>query len=226
MTVASMNRELQARYAEALRYLRGGWQPLDGDSKPMLIEVPITYAQAPIKLMVVGQEAGGWAESVGLTGDDVDVLMRVYRDFALGRHQRSTPFWQGARKIFGDLNGALPPDGFLWSNLVKVDVGRRRPPAEVEAKVASLRLLEHEVAVTRPDAVIFFTGPRYDDRLKATFPEASIEELGHGTAHIHNLPFRAVRTYHPRYLRQSRQWAELDRAVALLAKPYLARAKP
>jgi hypothetical protein len=102
---------------------------------------------------------------------------------------------------------------------VKVDVGRGRPSADVEATMAALKLLEHEVAVTRPDAVIFFTGPRYDDRLKATFPDASLEDVGGGTARIHGLPFRAVRTYHPKYLRLARRWSELDKAVTLLAGP-------
>lgn len=212
-----MNSELHARYTEALRELAGMWHPKDGDSKPMLIEVPPAYLDASLKLMVVGQEAGGWAESVALTEHAATTLMRVYTDFALGRHQRSTPFWQGARKIFADLGAASGLDNFLWSNLVKVDVGRRRPPAVVEAAVASLKLLEHELAVAQPDAVIFFSGPSYDDRLKATFPGASIEELGNGTGRIHGMPFRAVRTYHPNYLRRARQWTELDKAVALLA---------
>ena len=218
MTAAAMNDELHARYTTALRQLAAVWQPLEGDSKPMLIEVPAAYASASLKLMVVGQEAGGWAKSVALTEGAATPLMSLYTDFDLGRNQRPfTPFWQGAWKIAGGLGAASGLDSFLWSNLVKVDVGGRRPSTVVEAAVASLRLVEQELAVTRPDAVVFFTGPTYDDRLKATCPGAAIEELGHGTARIHGMPFRAVRTYHPKYLRMKGHWAELDKVVALLA---------
>jgi hypothetical protein len=109
MTVASMNRELHARYAEALRELKGRWQPLDGDSKPMLIAVPPSYAHAAVNLLVVGQEAGGWAEAVAWPGITAGALMRVYTDFALGHHQTSTPFWQGARSVFAGLKCRVGP---------------------------------------------------------------------------------------------------------------------
>lgn len=218
MTAASMNRELHLRYTEALRELAGVWRPLDGDSKPMFIEVPPAYAEASLKLMVVGQEAGGWAKPVAFTQGAAAALMSFYTDFDLGRNQRPfTPFWQAAQKVAAGLCAASGPGSFLWSNLVKVDIGGRRPPKDVEAAVASLKLVETELAVTRPDAVIFFTGPRYDDRLKATCPGATIEELGNGTARIHGMPFRAVRTYHPKYLRMKGLWAELDDVVTQLA---------
>ena len=188
VTAAAMNCELHARYTEALRQLADVWHPLDGDSKPMLIEVPPAYAEASFKLMVVGQEAGGWAKSVSLDEGAVATLMKLYTDFDLGENQRPfTPFWQGAQRIARDLCASSGPKSYLWSNLVKVDIGGRRPPAAVEAAVASLKLVEHELTVTRPDAVIFFTGPRYDDRLKATCPGAAMEELGNGTARIHGL---------------------------------------
>lgn len=199
MTAAAMNGELHARYTAALRDLGAVWHPLEGDSKPMLIEVSVAYTEASLKLMVVGQEAGGWAKSVALTEGAVAALMSLYTDFDLGRSQRPfTPFWQGAWKVARGLGAASGLGSFLWSNLVKVDVGGRRPPAVVEAAVASLELVEQELDVTQPDAVVFFTGPRYDDRLKATCPGAAIEELGNGTApprcHVEDDPPDRVET--------------------------------
>ena len=69
-----MNAELRARYAVALRELAAVWRPIEGDTKPMLIEVPGAYAEEPLKLMVVGQEAGGWARSVAFTERQSDHL--------------------------------------------------------------------------------------------------------------------------------------------------------
>ncbi len=185
----------------------------------MLISVHPDYSALQAKFMVVGQEAGGWAESIQMGDGAAERLMDFYTTFELGRNQRSTPFWQGARYLNTKLNPKAPAEAFLWSNLVKVDVQRRRPPANVEHLLASLCLLEREMEITAPDAVIFFTGPRYDERLKATFPGASFEDLGGGTARVAGLGCAAVRTYHPRYLRLSNTFnQELDKAFAVLTE--------
>jgi hypothetical protein len=208
-----MNARLREVYRDALDKLRTSWSPAEGDSQPMLIEVPESYAIASVRLLVVGQEAGGWGEKTPTSDDPVNALMSLYREFALGRTQRSTPFWQGARHVFEMIARPDERDAFLWSNLVKVDVRRKRPPVEVEELVARLKLLEAEVEITKPDAVLFLSGPSYDNRIRAAFPSATIDELSNGSATISGLSFKAFRTYHPKYLRLSRKWSELDRAA-------------
>lgn len=219
MTVDDLNSQLRSAYESALQQLERYWHPEDGDSRPMLIAVHPGYSALRFKLMVVGQEAGGWAESIPMGAGATERLMEFYTNFELGRRQRSTPFWQGARYLNARLNPDAPAEAFLWSNLVKVDVRRRRPPTDVENALASLHLLEREIEITAPTGVVFFTGPRYDDRLKATFPAASIEDLGGGTARVVGLGCAAVRTYHPRYLRLSNTFnKELDKALVVLAE--------
>lgn len=219
MTADGMNSRLRSTYEAALRQLEQSWHPENGDSRPMLISVHPDYSALQAKFLVVGQEAGGWAESIPMGAGAANRLMDFYTDFKLGRHQRSTPFWQGARYLNTKLNPNATSEAFLWSNLVKVDVQRRRPTATVEVVLASLRLLEREMEITAPDAVVFFTGPRYDGRLKATFPQVSFEDLGGGTARITGLGCTAVRTYHPRYLRLSKTFdLELDKAFAVLTE--------
>lgn len=211
-----MNAKLLQFYKTALDKLFKSWVPEPEDSRPMLISVPPGYSTSRVKLMVVGQEAGGWAETVPIRPNSARDLMHAYQDFSLGRHQHSTPFWQGARHVNEKMNPGVDTESFLWSNLVKVDVRRVRPPPEVEEALTSLGLLQAELTITMPAAVIFFTGPRYDDRMRKTFSGIEFEDLGGGTAKITGLPFNAVRTYHPRYLRMSGRWGELDKAVEVL----------
>jgi hypothetical protein len=69
-----------------------------------------------------------------------------------------------------------------------------------------------EIRLTAPDAVIFFTGPWYEKRLELTFVGAQMHEVSGLPTNllarlVHpDLPWHSYRTYHPNYLRRSRQW--------------------
>ena len=176
----------------------------------MLLRVSEAYASAPLKVAVIGQEAGGWGEQHSC---EVDPLMHLYAEFMASSAYLYSPFWQAARHVVEALVGDYVRESHLWSNLVKVDVRKKRPSPELESRVASLDLLQTELAIAKPDAVLFQTGPGYDARLLATFPKARLRSLAGGTAAIDGLPWPAVRTYHGRFLRMSRRWKELDVAV-------------
>jgi hypothetical protein len=164
-----------------------------------------------VRLLIVGQETYGWGEGIdhGQPVEElVDELSSWYRSFDLGAKYRSTPFWAAADQIYRALNPKAEGRAFLWSNLVKMDSGKSRVSAEVEERVAALRLLQLEIAAHRPEVVVFFSGPRYDHRLTASFPDAVLEAAGPLLSRVvhPDLPERSYRTYHPRYLRMSRHW--------------------
>ena len=184
-------------------------------SAPLLLNPPSEYFSLQNRLMIVGQETLGWGEELSAddsTSDLVAALRSGYSNFALGAGYRSTPFWAAANQLFKVLNPAATTRCYLWSNLVKMDDAGRRPNAELERVVADLGLLEAEIESYDPQVVIFFTGPYYDARLVATFPGAELVRHSKPVARlVHpNLPTRTFRTYHPRYLRMSRQWHALD----------------
>jgi hypothetical protein len=210
-----MNRELARGYEKALPQLLA--LP-GGVSKPLLMQVPSGYGATPQKLMIVGQETKGWGPK-GAQPSVAD-LMGGYAGFNLGANYRRNPFWVASHQLHRALNPDAPEPSFLWSNLVKVDQNERRPTAEVEETVARLGLLAMEIGVTRPDVVVFFTGPRYDARLEATFPGARLEEAGPKVSRVvhRDLPELTFRTYHPGYLRRSRQWAVLSELASLASK--------
>ena len=180
----------------------------------MLIDVPDAYRDTTVKLMVVGQQTNGW----GHPDDGIEGLLAEYRSFGLGKTYVSSPFWHAAHEIYGSLNPDGPPRGFLWSNLIKVDVAQERPSPAIEELISSVGLLQHEVAITQPDVVVFFTGPWYDERLRATFPGVEYERVNDFVNRLSHdaLPERTFRSYHPGYLRRSGNWPVIEELKELL----------
>ncbi len=112
--------------------------------------------------MIVGQQTLEFEGLLGegLGADSVAQLARVYADFQLGAHYRSTPFCQGAHEVYDKLNPGGPEGGFVWSNLIKADQYGGRPEPEVEEAICrTFGVLPQEIEILKPDVVLFFTGP-------------------------------------------------------------------
>lgn len=211
--MSDMNRQLLEVYSRVLDH--DIWSRLANEpelSGPLLIEVPDAFHNARVKLMIVGQQTKGWEH----TKAGIEGLLAYYRRFELGKRKRS-PFWRAARSIYNCLNPAGPPQGFIWSNLIKVDVNEQRPHPELEELICCTDLLQYELAITQPDVVVFFTGPSYDERLRITFPGVVCERvndfvnrLSHGA-----LPGKAFQSYHPGYLQRSKHWHVIDELKTL-----------
>lgn len=214
--VEAMNAALHATYSR-------GWEALDeevarvpGASRPFVIRVPDGYESSARRLLIVGQETFGWGWQDGAPLASPRQLMDLHAEFELGRHYTSSPFWRGAHELHRRVDPTGEHGAFLWSNLVRVDCQRRRPPKALEEHVASLRWLNEELAITKPDVVVFFTGPRYDDRLSSQFSGLTYVDLGDGLRHLRHaeLPVHSYRTYHPKYLVLSGRWGQLERIAA------------
>lgn len=203
--------QLRQAYAEAVPTLERISATHEGVSGPLLISVPSGYERAEVRLMIVGQQTNGWPSiTVGL-GE----LLRTYRDFDLGRSYTASPFWQASHQLFGGVNPEGPERAFLWSNLVRVDQHCERPKPEIEEAVSKLGLLSVELQLLKPDAVVFFTGPHYDERLCRTFAGIAYRELAPDVDRLEHpdLPVKSFRTYHPRYLWQAKKRAALEAIV-------------
>ena len=208
-----MNERLRAVYESTLPIFEGLKQGVEGISEPHFLHVPEEYAAAPVRLMVVGQQTYGWQRDAE-EPDPVRARTKEYERFGLGRHYRRSPFWSAAHHLHRRVNPGAPDRGFLWSNLVKVDCNQHRPNRDLEDFVASLELLQREIEITEPQAVVFFTGPAYEERLRSSFPGVAAESLDeHHLSRLEHpgLPKASFRTYHPKYLRLSGRWRLLDR---------------
>jgi hypothetical protein len=204
-----------------------------------------------LKLLIVGQETRHWAYSPSEIGEPdepignfwefsrakhgVVAMRKLYRWYAMGRvyPKLNSPFWRGFRAIDATINGAA--DTALWTNVFKVNVNgsvmKNCRAADVSAlQRAQKGLLAGEIAILKPDIVIFLSGPRYDSAIRCEFPDMKIStfsrrlpESSVGVVRAEGLPLRTVRTYHPEYLQRSRQLGLLseisDWAVKLVDGP-------
>lgn len=206
--MSDLNRVLRSLYLRHIDGLKQFLAPVDGASGPLFISVPGGYSQLEVRLVIVGQQTYGWSD----IGVGIEKLLETYRKFDLGRRYAPSPFWSAAHQLHEAVNPEGPNRSFLWSNLVKVDQHRHRPEPNVEEVVSSYGLLNAEIDIVKPHAVVFFSGPRYDDRLKATFPGVQFNSITPFIAQLTHvaLPSRSFRTYHPRYLWLARHRDVLD----------------
>jgi hypothetical protein len=177
----------------------------DSISGPLLMSPNDKYAKQTIPFLVIGQETNGW-ESKG----ECESLMYEYETFNVGEKHSRYPFWNVVRKIEKTLGNEAC--SCAWTNISKYDQDSRRPDKAHEEIFSIVdNLLIDEIKIVKPKICIFFTSPHFDYRLQNIF-DNQIEfietycfdmeilcQLKHP-----NLPVLTFRTYHPGYLRRSR----------------------
>ena len=213
-STAELNQKLVELYESVYPALMKDLKALPKVSSPMLCQVPHGYAETAVRLFMVGQETRGWGRK-GVEG--VAALMDFYSET---RHPkgRQSPIAQATRQLFRALNPEAPDLTFLWSNLITVDQDGHPPSAEIQKSVCSYRLLPREIAITKPDAVVFFTGS-HRNRFIAMFPgvtfEKNVAPLIDRVVHP-DLPKSTYYTNHPRWLWQSGHRKVIDDLIRLI----------
>ena len=196
-------------------------------SAPLLLHTFPDYAGATNKLFVVGQETNWWGEDdlggkklLGHSADTVELLMQCYERFALGRRYDS-PLWRFAPSLYRALNpDSSGKTGFLWSNLYKTDQRGKRPNQIAQASLRTCQpkhILRQEIAITKPDTVVFVTGHGLDWEIRNVFPDAKSVVLdGRFLARIEHpeLPKNTFRTYHPSYLQRKSRLSSMVQQIA------------
>jgi len=174
-----------------------------GSSAPLLLRTSQAYRKADTRLLFVGQETQGWAHPED-DEDPIGELMGKYEAFRFGKNIRHTPFWKGVHQVREHVNPESSDAAILWSNLGKVDVDNDLPSEKLLGPLIEAEILPREIEITKPDAVVFFTGPtsKYDDAFRRTFEGVELEEIEPNLHEVFHpgLPKRSFRTYHPRYL--------------------------
>jgi len=188
-------------------------------SSPLLVDLDAhRYFSAAIKLMIIGQQTNGWADSISIINriEAIPLLLENYRDFHLGKYYTKTPFWAASHHLAKFVHD-VPPDGgfhddFIWSNLAKVDEKQKCPKQDIlDVLMSAFPIVPVEISIAQPDVVVFFTGPDYDDLIETTFPETRFHAVGkyrvRELAVLENdrIPSLSFRTYHPRFLRMQKR---------------------
>jgi hypothetical protein len=215
---------------ELAKYYKGVWQSLttiarrySGVSLPLFVSIPSGYERSALKLMVVGQQTNSWYGFIGdsLGSDPVSRIQTYYRRFNFAEGYNS-PFWHAIHNLQASLEPRVAPRSFVWSNLYICDQKKILPDPFLCEQLLDLRTLPHEIAILRPDAVVFFTGPHYDYTIKTLFPDVRLSRCGSRDARLFSrvehseLPRLSFRTYHPAYLRRSGQFGILRTISRLL----------
>lgn len=173
---------------------------------PLLME-PTAYFDQRIKLLVVGQETGGWHDD----HDDIDAQLECYRKFNLGDNWPG-PFWNITRKVETVLG--VDRCSCAWSNLNRFDHDGEPPTGAVlDAMPTFDFLLREEIQTLRPEVCLFYTNRKYDHRLEALYPGLQFSDVeGLPSSHFahlthSDLPQLTLRTPHPRTIRM-KGWEE------------------
>ena len=175
-------------------------------SYPLLLS---TWEDEPMpKVMFFGQETNGWGD-----GEDIDTLMKGYREFDLGKNYPSLFWkylWMLSEKL--ELRGKHP---FLWNNINKL--GKQASTGHAEQRATALEnehfnVLREELELVKPEVCVFFSGPYYDEDLAAKLPDLEIipmdgyKENEFVRFSSRYLPKNSFRTYHPGYGNRYYSW--------------------
>ena len=199
-----------------------------GFSSPLLIDMNVKQgmiAEKKYKLLLVGQQTKGWGSKIkssDLETDSLDIsnyidhLKQHYINFNFGKRLDGKTyrgyFWQFQQKLLKRINQSLSDNfGLLWTNIIRLDEkGGKIKDERLLKKIAynNNEILLNEIAIIKPDVVVFATGYGYDKFLKMTFPDLKIisssnedllkKELA--MLESENLPKLSFRTYHPKPL--------------------------
>ncbi len=184
-------------------------------ANPYLLSVPDRYAECKKRVMIVGQETLSW---YGPYGRSVEDLMTKYHDFVNEGKCRRSPIWRQyemwrkhAKKYGVEL---------MANNIAKAGytegTGYNRKAYELLKPIFC-----EELEICAPQAIIFVTGPRYDDIVAETMHCKMTKALqGFSARQFAKLDTKtpAWRTYHPGYLNRHREkfaavLAEIERII-------------
>ena len=188
-------------------------------SRPYVCSVSEKYYNAKKRIMIVGQETYDFPlyddvwpeESIQKWG--VDYLERQLWGIGSHKYNRSA-FWKLFRYI--DSNIGFCP---CWNNVDKahriVD-GKTVPlTVELEQKLNGVTLsnghtiLQEEIEITNPDAVLFITGPKYCQSMAAALNidekelsilKPSVKRICSDISRLSDVEVPMLWTYHPTFL--------------------------
>lgn len=179
-----------------------------GPANPQLIRVPDDYEQSKLRVVYFGQETNGWegpfSESKG-----VQSLQHVYHDFVnLKPFAYGGQYWNAVKSFQNEFWQLEPKSRFAANNVIKIgrawDKGAP-PPSVIEWQSHWFDVIREEMALLKPDVVLFFSGPFYDSHIERIFPGALFQSLTSRSSRelarvsADGLPNCAFRTYHPNY---------------------------
>lgn len=182
---------------------------LSKPTNPLLIKIDNEedYSSADIRLMIFGQETNGWYEME----DSIEGILKGYDEFFNTGYCYSYggQFWNGVSRFISMISDKYPDKKirYVWNDIVKIgkSEGKGLPPDyiyNVERDVFSV--IKDEIKIIKPNFLLFFTGPYYDNKIEDNFGKVDFEPIlpynVRQLAKTKIAGITAIRTYHPNYL--------------------------
>ncbi|MGF7040087.1 hypothetical protein [Mucilaginibacter lappiensis] len=180
-------------------------------SFPLLIKPFPEYFESTTKLMIFGKETFSWPIGEGLpclrdgilNQTIVESLLRKYENFKLGKGRQS-PFWQFCRKLNHKFNKS--DKAFIWNNISKVDENKTTPKWDILKGLSATNcssIINDEVAILKPDVVVFVTGSIPESHLNNVFKGMELIVINDVLFRVKHplLPYHSYKTQHPKNLR-------------------------
>lgn len=219
MDIQKTNKELLNLYVRQYEHLAAPLKENNNKLKhperatnPLLIQIDKKYASADLKIMIFGQETNTWlgeqnnAEFLG----EIEPVYNLYEKFFLSNNCYSYggQFWNGIKR-FTELTEKQTNQnvGIVWNNLFKIGKCSKGTPFKSiqDIQMDNFNVIQQEIELLKPDVLIFFSGPNYDNQIKRTFGNLNKQPLAGFNErqlckleNLTNIP--AFRTYHPNYL--------------------------
>lgn len=181
-------------------------------TNPLLLKIDKNYIEADIKIMIFGQETNVWLgeKNEGAFLGEIKPVIDIYQGFYLNNYcyKYGGQFWNGIKKFKELLQKEFPNKkiSFVWNNVVKIGkIGKGFPHKINHITNNTFNIATKEISIVKPDYLVFFSGPNYDNEIKKQFGEIKKQSVSEYNARQlcvienENIPF-SLRTYHPNYL--------------------------
>lgn len=209
-----MNKELEELYQSYWEIYYNKLQALYDEEKPKSRTNPLLikldneadYINADLRIMFFGQETNEWP-----VGKDVLEISNAYEIFfkTNSLFVKYPSFYCNGMKKFKNMIQSKHPNKeirFVWNNIIKTGKDGKGQPDEEVYKLEKdwFPVIKDEIRILKPDYIIFFTGPYYDNLIESTFnninyidiPRFSMRQLTKFSIN----DILCFRTYHPNYL--------------------------
>ena len=207
-------------------------------SIPFITSVSEKYTMSDKRIMIVGQEQRDWSAFSDKSDWDAQVFSEEYLckqlwgEFKNYKYNRS-PFWDFFR-VFAEKN-IIP----CWNNIDKCHriVSGNTEPLTRETEEALNKpfgnkkkaLIQYEIDIAKPDALVFIIGPNYIKTLEENFQlkensllpkKVNISEPVTDITEQLGLGIPAIWTYHPRFLNTKGLLTKCEKKILSIMKGY------
>ncbi len=219
--IEKVNKKLKSLYGQLIPDLSDFIKDINGElemdnkaTNPLLIQVDEHYSNENIKIMFFGQETNYWhleEDGTGQFHGEIEPLLDLYEKFYLkgNCYSYGGQFWNGINRFKKLLESSKNHNfTFIWNNVVKIGKCGKGTPCEniLNIQQQFFRVIEREIEILKPDYLVFFSGPNYDNLIKKMIFPIKTETINSSFKERQlcrictPLELESYRTYHPNYL--------------------------